>query len=415
MANLLFSSGFEGGVSLAAPSGEWQNVVGQDAATGANWPANLWGGNSSIQTLTGGGSLSSTISNSIDNIPGPDGSPTQALHLSVLQKASDVTQDPLLLQVKQEPGDFYISEWVKLPANLGQLLGPGGWLTLNPAWKTTGDFRSVTNIEVDGSGTPYWHMKWDNLANGSLPAQTFWDDYNRSVPVPQDEWFHVEFFTHRSDSDGRVWLKIDGQTVFDHTGDNIGVNNAPIDRIFLANPYASKPIDIYVDNIQIWDGVPSGGSATPAPAPVPTPSPTPVPGSSTVGSGSDKLVLKVSQDAYQGDAQFMVSVDGEQVGGTFTAHASHAAGQSDTLTLQGDWGVGNHTVTIDFLNDAWAGTSSTDRNLYVDSASYNGAAVSGAKLALYSGGPASFGVTDSTPAVAGASAAPTASLDYWLG
>ncbi|MCJ2011551.1 hypothetical protein MKK53_03285, partial [Methylobacterium sp. J-076] len=51
-----------------------------------------------------------------------------------------------------------------------------------------------------------------------------------------------------------------------------------------------------------------------------------------IGTGSDTLVLKLSEDAYKGDAQYTISVDGKQVGGTLTAHASHAAGQSDTIT-----------------------------------------------------------------------------------
>src|SRR5206468_351785 len=45
----------------------------------------------------------------------------------------------------------------------------------------------------------------------------------------------------------------------------------------------------------------------------------------SVGTGPDKLVLNISQDAYQGDAQYTVSVDGKQVGGTLTAHAAHGA------------------------------------------------------------------------------------------
>ena len=96
------------------------------------------------------------------------------------------------------------------------------------------------------------------------------------------------------------------------------------------------------------------------------------------GTGPDSLVLKISQDAYQRDAQYTVSVDGKQVGGTFTASASHAAKQSDTLTLKGDWAAGAHKVSVKFLNDAWGGTAATDRNLHVDSATYNGKAVAGA-------------------------------------
>ncbi|MBV1798787.1 carbohydrate-binding domain-containing protein [Siccirubricoccus sp. G192] len=126
-----------------------------------------------------------------------------------------------------------------------------------------------------------------------------------------------------------------------------------------------------------------GSTSIPAPTPTPTPTPTPsAPVSLTAGKGADSLVLKISQDAYQGSAQYTVTVDGKQVGGTFTASALHGSGQSDTLTLKGDWAAGAHKVAVQFLNDAWGGSAATDRNLHVDSASYNGAAVSGAAQAI---------------------------------
>jgi hypothetical protein len=81
----------------------------------------------------------------------------------------------------------------------------------------------------------------------------------------------------------------------------------------------------------------------------------------------------VSQDAYQGSAQYTVSVDGQQIGGTFTAGASHASGQHDTLTLHGDWGPGQHKVEVEMVNDLWV-PGSGDRNVYVTEATYNGAA-----------------------------------------
>ena len=120
------------------------------------------------------------------------------------------------------------------------------------------------------------------------------------------------------------------------------------------------------------------------------------PTSATVGNGADTLVLSMSEDAYQGDAQYTVSVDGQQIGGVQTAQAAHGSA-SDTLTVQGDWGAGAHTVAVDFLNDAYAGTSSTDRNLYVDGATYNGVAVSGAQQALMSSGPSDFVFQDVAP------------------
>jgi hypothetical protein len=62
--------------------------------------------------------------------------------------------------------------------------------------------------------------------------------------------------------------------------------------------------------------------------------------STKVGSGSDTLMLKITQDAYQGDSQYAVFVDGKQIGGTFTAKALHNSGQYDTLEIKGDWGRG---------------------------------------------------------------------------
>ncbi len=59
-----------------------------------------------------------------------------------------------------------------------------------------------------------------------------------------------------------------------------------------------------------------------------------------IGSGSDTLVLGMSEDPYKGDAQFTVAVDGIQLAGTFTATALHSAGASQNFTFNGDWGIG---------------------------------------------------------------------------
>ena len=124
----------------------------------------------------------------------------------------------------------------------------------------------------------------------------------------------------------------------------------------------------------------SGGSGGSGSAPTPV----------TIGSGPNSLVLQVSEDAYQGDAAFTISVDGRQIGGTQTALASHAAGLAQAFTVQGSFGSGSHTVSVNFLNDAYGGSASTDRNLYVNSGTINGAAISGASLAEYNAGSQSF-------------------------
>ena len=120
----------------------------------------------------------------------------------------------------------------------------------------------------------------------------------------------------------------------------------------------------------------------------------------TIGSGSDAIVLSLSEDAYEGDAEFTVSVDGVQVGGVLSITALQSLGQTETVAVLGNWGTGAHTVSIDFLNDN-GGYGATDRNLYLDSATYDGSTVSGANLALYSSGTQSFVASTTAPPAAG--------------
>ncbi|MBI0538334.1 hypothetical protein D9599_22480 [Roseomonas sp. KE2513] len=128
-----------------------------------------------------------------------------------------------------------------------------------------------------------------------------------------------------------------------------------------------------------------GVNAAPAPAPQASSAPE-VPGT------TDTLVLRVSEDAWQGDAQFIVKVDGTQVGGINTVTASHAAGQTQDVVLTGNWGHGQHQMTVDFINDAWGGTPSTDRNLHVEGILANGVAQSDDHATLFSSGPVHFDV-----------------------
>ena len=110
---------------------------------------------------------------------------------------------------------------------------------------------------------------------------------------------------------------------------------------------------------------------------------------STVGSGPDTLALAMSEDAYAGNAQFTVSVDGTQIGGIESTSALHANGQASTLDVLGNFAGGPHTVSVNFLNDAYGGPG-MDRNLYVNSATLDGKAIGGSRLNLLGNGAQSF-------------------------
>ena len=142
------------------------------------------------------------------------------------------------------------------------------------------------------------------------------------------------------------------------------------------------------------------------------------PGGTTAPSApaTDTLDIAMAEDAWMGDAQFTVSVDGKPVGGTQTAHVLHATHDDGHVLLTGNWGAGQHDVQIAFINDAWGGSAATDRNLYVDSVALNGTTYAGSGTFLANGSK-DFLVGEST--LKGAAAPDTLVLhlseDAWKG
>jgi hypothetical protein len=95
------------------------------------------------------------------------------------------------------------------------------------------------------------------------------------------------------------------------------------------------------------------------------------------------VTLGLAEDAYQGNAQYSATVDGNAAGnGTVTVLKSSGNSQPVNLTVSD--GV-PHTIVVTFLNDAYGGSSATDRNLYVNYIKYNGVTVPGS-AGLYTSG-----------------------------
>ena len=90
----------------------------------------------------------------------------------------------------------------------------------------------------------------------------------------------------------------------------------------------------------------------------------------------DLLQVWVSEDAYLGNAQFVVSVDGKRVGENYSATVLHSSGQWQEVDIQGQFGTGSHSVNVMFVNDANGGSPGEDRNLYVNQVAINGVTVS---------------------------------------
>jgi hypothetical protein len=266
-------------------------------------------------------------------------------------------------------------------------------------WTITGGAQLAINGIVDPITADVTRLTYVNGAIWQENSSNFWyteaqpndtwtaGTYSSPLPVtasPNDTVVLAGSTAGITDANGNVWtITAGGQVAINGVTDTA---TATVAQLAYVNG------TIWQQNTAgLWRGetVPNDSwSATTPTAPMPAPGP-------VTGTGSDTLVLAVAEDYYLGNAQFTVSMDGIQMGGTFTATASNAAGNSQLFTFNGNWGPGAHVVGVDFLNDAYAGSRSVDRNVFVKSTTYDGKKF-GAGLNLFIKGTQNVTIQDTT-------------------
>lgn len=127
----------------------------------------------------------------------------------------------------------------------------------------------------------------------------------------------------------------------------------------------------------------------------PNPASAPVSIPATVKTSTDTLVLQLSEDTWQGDAQAIITIDGQQIGSTVTVTALHSQGISQAVILTGQWKPGAHDVGVQFVNDAYGGTPMMDRNLYIEEVILDGQASATPPATLYSNSMSHFAIAAS--------------------
>lgn len=161
---------------------------------------------------------------------------------------------------------------------------------------------------------------------------------------------------------------------------NSGTNSAM--QVNYVRAYSSKPDAAAVTPSAAPESVTPPGAATTAAATSDAPA-----------GGTSTLLLSVSEDAYGGDAQLSVAIDGKTIGAPQTVEALHGNGAAQDISFDQALTPGTHDVAVSFLNDAYDGTAATDRNLYVNGASVDGTPAAGAAATLWDASAHHFSVT----------------------
>lgn len=252
-ANLLFSSGFEG-VRLSAPKDGYQYLSGTDQVTGHSWPMRILGSDfSGIHRVNDGGG--NAIANRIEETGGPKGGRTSALFQQVKYDVQ-VTQTPYQINnIKENPKELYMSYWMKTDDTA--VKGIDKWRAI---WEYKTDnyasnkdgFRMIAFMATDYEGKPYWLFQGD-----TSPQTPVWQAKNTSVPLILNEWFKVEYYIKWSNgADGYASMKVNGQLIGEHHGPTTA-NSDDMNFIMLTQVYGnSHPMHQWVDDIEIWDGLP---------------------------------------------------------------------------------------------------------------------------------------------------------------
>ncbi len=287
-ATLLFSSGFEQGVSLSQPVSEGgssqfklfsQELQGSDVAN-FDW--------SDLDTMFGADRTYLFELVYLDDHPerpanyywdyhfeqvtGWDGNPTRALYMGQPHEGG---HDSYLYLVRGEDAQstpmmetIYFRYRMKWPANLKQIMMDmasyrNGRAWYNPTfYKTPGQHPLEHRIEpgirwVQGENDDkmYWRAAADH---GETPFEQYWQVVNQDVPVPAGQWFTLEIYWYRSTgSDGRYYMAVDGNPVVNFYGRTKHELN--VQRVGFFGLYGAEMPQQWVDDFQVWNDIPCAG------------------------------------------------------------------------------------------------------------------------------------------------------------
>ena len=297
---LLFRAGFSN-AAIRQPqdcwdTGCWQDIAGSDRATGFEWPPRLRRGTGRFLLIADpvridALSIQQYMRNRVENVEGPRAGRTGVLYQEITKTINgqapmggSAAQNEFQFLPIDNAEELYVSYWIKLQPDLVERmthLPPGPGIDRGGTWRAIfafktggqrdiggpqndGDYRVEAYVMTYGSDTPYWVVLGDNNAGGGAPLKNDWRIADHSLPVPVGRWFKFEVYWRRSDgADGRVWAAVDGHTIADRQGPNMGARNLPINRIMAPMLYTGQRMPAYqwIDDLQVWTGIPSTSKA----------------------------------------------------------------------------------------------------------------------------------------------------------
>ena len=237
---------------------------------------------------------------------------------------------------------------------------------------------AINTVHSQANGSPSANPHWSSIGDASKVFHTYGVDWQADKITWYVDGKQTAQEATPADMHKPMYMLID--TMSGSAGSWVGA------------PAAGSSDAMQVDYVRAWSSKPDNGVAVPSSSPVPPPPPTSgaQAAAASVAAAVNTLTLGLSEDAWQGNARFSVAVDGKALNQPTDVSALHSRGDVQDFSFAGI-GAGPHDVAITFTNDAWGGTDSTDRNLWVSRIDL-GSQHLGPDVALYSNGTQHFKV-----------------------
>ena len=295
---LLLKSGFEEGVSI---SGNMAGITGTDVP-GYSWDATpAWIESSRFTYLVSRGKdISEFMKSYIEEMPGPRGNITRVLCMENIFDDTDhriTSRNEFDIFSKKPPYDYqegYVRYWMKLQDNLGDIIPfekePTFYMIME--WKEPDSGIRMTAEECKAccnaieAGTNNYRINiglvkkensndffWTVIGEHPQPCRIAEWTYNSETPIELKfgDWFLVEAYMKKHETDGRVYFAINEKVIFDtnftrpegFTGRTQHPENplplrfwAPLKNYHSMEWNAKGPVRQWYDDFELWSTFP---------------------------------------------------------------------------------------------------------------------------------------------------------------
>ena len=229
-AEVLFRSGFEGvRIEPYGRHDQHGRIRGVDTETGDDWDRFRGEFDDLYLFHLVGANASNDYART--DLPVDPASGDQSLRMTVLEDLPGdgfTTRSELSIFPRDEPDavfrdDGYVKYRMKLGPELAEAW-PARWINffevkedlVEERGQRRENFRFNFNVLRGHDGEPYWNLTTEDTSLRESEIEANLD--NHEVAVLVDEWMEIEAYWKQHESEGELFLGVNGQTVFDFKG-----------------------------------------------------------------------------------------------------------------------------------------------------------------------------------------------------